>query len=228
MSNILDSTESILIHPTRRKIYELCVMSPGTNFTKIAEFLKIANSTISWHLKRLEASGLVKSIKISGKRIYVPVELRNELAEEIYVILENEIARKIFIYILNNPETYPLDIARNIDPPIHHETVRYHLDRMKKVELVEIEKKSKMVRVKEGTQAIQLRRTSLNVLTDNYINFLTEFLKSDCLYPEIMEKTDQTLILRIDCPNGDEIIMDLRLSNWGLLDVIEQKPNKDE
>lgn len=226
MSNILDSTESILIHPTRRKIYELCVMSPGTNFTKIAEFLEIANSTISWHLKRLEESGLVKSIKISGKRIYVPVELRNELAEEIYVILDNEIARKIFIFVLNNPETYPLDIARNIG--IHHETVRYHLDRMKKVKLIEIEKKSKMVRVKEGTQAIQLRKTSLNVLTDNYINFLTEFLKSDCLYPEIMEQTDHTLILRIDCPNGDEIIMELRLSDWGLLDVIKEKPKPEE
>ena len=145
--SILDSPESILIHPTRRKIYELCVLSPGTNFSKIAEFLEIANSTISWHLKRLEESGLVKSIKISGKRIYVPVELRDDIAEEIYVTLDNDIARKIFVFILNNPDTYPLDIARNIG--IHHESVRYHLDRMKKLNLIEISKESKIVRVKQ-------------------------------------------------------------------------------
>lgn len=223
--SILDSPESILIHPTRRKIYELCVLSPGTNFSKIAEFLEIANSTISWHLKRLEESGLVKSIKISGKRIYVPVELRDDIAEEIYVTLDNEIARKIFVFILNNPDTYPLDIARNIG--IHHESVRYHLDRMKKLNLIEISKESKIVRVKEGEKAIQLKKASLNILTDNYINFLTEFLKSDCLYPEITEKTDHRLTLRIDCPDGDEIIMDLRLSDWGLVNLIEQEKNEE-
>lgn len=219
MSNILDSNESILIHPTRRKIYELCVMSPGTNFSKIADFLQTANSTISWHLKRLEESGLVKSIKIAGKRIYVPVELRDEIAEEIYVILDNEIARKIFVYILNNPDTYPLEIARNIG--IHHESVRYHLDRMHKVNLIEITKKSKIVRIKAGKRTLLLKESSLNILTDNYVNFLTEFLKSDCLYPEIVTKTDHQLTLRIDCPDGDEIILDLQLSDWGLTDIID-------
>ncbi|MHA1983240.1 MAG: winged helix-turn-helix transcriptional regulator [Candidatus Hodarchaeales archaeon] len=223
--SILDSPESILMHPTRRRIYELCVMSPGTNFSKIAEFLEIANSTISWHLKRLEESGLVKSIKISGKRIYVPVELRDELAEEIYVILDNEIAKKIFVFILNNPDTYPLDIARNIG--IHHESVRYHLLRLEKLNLIKSTKKSKLVTIQVGERAIQLRKASLNVLTDNYINFLTEFLKSDCLYPEITEKTDHRLTLRIDCPDGDEIIMDLRLSDWGLLTLIEEEEKEN-
>jgi hypothetical protein len=146
--------------------------------------------------------------------------LRDEIAEEIFAILDNEVAKKIFIYVLNHPNTYPLDIARNIDPPIHHETARYHLDRMRKVGLIEITKDAKIVRIKEGQRAIELKQTSLNHLKDSYVNFLINHLRTGCLYPEILVKNDQRLVLRIDCPDGNEIIMDLQLSEWNLVDFL--------
>ena len=218
-----ETTESILLHPMRRKIYSVICLSPCANFTRIAEFLNASGSTLSWHLKRLEFSGLIKSIKFSGRRIYVPTELRDEEAEEIIAIFENDIAKKIFLFVMNNPDTYPLDIARSIDPPIHHETVRYHLDRMRRVGLVEITKDAKIVRVREGERATELRKAGINTLSESFVNFLMDHLRNGCLYPEILEKNDSRLVLRIDCPDGDEIIFDLKLSQWNFMEVINKE-----
>ena len=65
-----DSVSSVLLHPLRRQIYSMVVQTPGANFSKISDLLKTSNSTLLWHLNRLEKSGYLKSIKIGGKRVY--------------------------------------------------------------------------------------------------------------------------------------------------------------
>ena len=92
MSQFDENISTVLLHPLRRKIYSLVFQSPGSNFSKISDMLNTSSSTLAWHLKKLEESGYLKSLKFSGKRIYYPATLRTELAEEIIQILSNETA----------------------------------------------------------------------------------------------------------------------------------------
>lgn len=221
------SSESILLNPLRRKIYSLVAQSPGSNFSKITNALEIASSTLNWHLKRLENSGLLKSTKIGNKRIYYPASLRTELAEEIIQVLSNETARNIFLYVINIPdeECYALNIARNLNPAIHHETVRYHLERMKKVNLIKEVKIGKTVYARPGSEAFRLKEHGMNVITDAYIEFLLKEFNDNCLYPEILIEESDRLVLRIDCLNGEEIIMDLMLSDWNFQKITDEIHN---
>jgi len=216
-----DNVSSVLLHPLRRQIYSMVVQTPGANFSKISDLLKTSNSTLLWHLNRLEKSGYLKSIKISGKRIYYPASLRSEIAEEIIQILANETAQKILLYVVNNPieQCYPLNIARNIIPPIHHETVRYHIDRMKNAGLVEITKEGKNVFIKPGPEAFRLKEHGTQLIKEEYVQFLMKNIKDECLFPEIVEQTDDRLVIRIDCPGGEEVILDLALSDWGFQNI---------
>ncbi|MHA2363405.1 MAG: helix-turn-helix domain-containing protein [Candidatus Hodarchaeales archaeon] len=218
------SSESILLHPLRRRIYSVVAQAHGSNFSKIADVMNISSSTLSWHLKRLEKSGLLKSGKFAGKRIYYPSSLRSKLAEQIIQILSNETARKIFLYIINLPDEdcYPLNISRNIDPPLHHETVRYHIDRMKKVGLIETTKDGQTVLVQPGPEAYRLKEHGMNVISESYLDFLFKNLRKDCLYPEIIEHEPDHLVLRIECPHGEEIILDLILSDWDFQGIINE------
>lgn len=208
----------------------MVVQTPGANFSKISDLLQTSSSTLSWHLKRLEESGYLRSIKFSGKRIYYPASLRTELAEEIIQIFSNETARKIFLFILNQPDVdcYPLNIARSLDPPLHHETVRYHLDRMKKAGLVEMRKEGKTILVSPGPEAYRLKEHGTATMGEEFVDFLLKNLRRDCLYPEVMEQTADKLVLRIDCPGGEEIILDLALSEWGFQSIVDQVPPRPD
>ena len=178
----------------------MVVQTPGANFSKISELLQRSNSTLLWHLKRLEKSGYLKSKKLSGKRVYYPASLRSERAEEIIQILSNDTAKKIFLYILNNDEEhcYPLNIARNLDPPLHHETVRYHVERMEKAELVKLTKKGKNVFINPGKEAHKLQDYGNTIIKDEFVDYLLKNIKKDCLFPEIIEQGPSKLVLRIE------------------------------
>jgi len=223
-----EKVTSVLLHPLRRQIYSMVVQTPGSNFSKISEILQTSNSTLLWHLKRLEKSGYLKSVKLSGKRVYYPASLRSERAEEIIQILSNGTAKKIFLFILNNPEKicYPLNIARSLEPSIHHETVRYHVDRMLKAELVEIMKKGKNVLIKPGEEAYKLKDYGNTIIREDFVDYLLKNIKKDCLFPEVIEQGPDKLVLRIDCPGGEEIILDLALSNWDFQEILVNEEKK--
>lgn len=232
MSIFEEKVTSVLLHPLRRKIYSMVFQTPGSNFSKISELLQTSNSTLLWHLKRLEKSGYLKSVKLSGKRVYYPASLRSEQAEEIIQILNNDTAKRIFLYVLNNPEDqcYPLNIARSINPPIHHETVRYHIDRLEKAKLVTLLKKGKNVLIKPGPEAFRLKEHGNVIIRDEFVDFLLKNIKKDigCLYPEVLEQTPDKLVLRIDCPGGEELILDLALSNWEFQEITDEYDNRSK
>lgn len=225
-----ENVTSVLLHPLRRQIFSMVVQTPGANFSKISELLHTSNSTLLWHLKRLEKSGYLKSKKMSGKRVYYPASLRSERAEEIIQILSNDTAKKIFLFVLNYPEEqcYPLNIARSLVPPIHHETVRYHAERMEKAELVELKKKGKNVLITPGQEAFRLKEHSNIMIREEFVDFLLKNIKKDCLFPEVIEQGPDKLVLRIDCPGGEEIILDLALSNWNFQEILNLEGKKEE
>ncbi len=210
---------SLLMHPARRRIYSIVCESPGTYFQQIAESLEIPPGTLAWHLKKLEEDGLLGTLKYGGKRIFYPVALRSPEIERIYYAIKGETARKIFLYVLNSPGKMQIEIAQALD--LHHDTIRYHLAALEEVKLVELIRHGRTVRVMKGSAAIRLQEGSVNYITDAFVNFLTNKLVDGCLHPEVVQRTSDRLVLRIECPVGEDILMTIDLTDWKLEETLE-------
>jgi len=212
-----DKEISLLIHPLRRKIYSILAENPGSYFFDLAKYLELPQGTLNWHLKRLEEDHLIKSLKFAGKRIYYPAGLRSADGERIFTVLRPDTAKKIFNYILNNPGAFQSQIAQGIDPPVHHDTVRYHLSRLEKVGLVRTQRSGRTVQIFPGSVAENLQDGSLTAISDSYVRFLLDKLREGCLHPEVVLQSKKQLVLRIECPDGEDMILNLKMSDWELL-----------
>ncbi len=212
---------SLLMHPARRRIYSLVCESPGTYFHRIGEVLEIPTGTLAWHLRKLQEEGLIGTIKHSGKRIYFPVGLRSPDIEKIFMVLQNETTQKVFLHVLNNKAQTQTEIANELD--LNHDTTRYHLSVLENVELVEMIRDGRTVRASLGPAAIRLQEGSLNVISDTFVSFLTSKLIEGCLHPEVVQQTSERLVLRIECPVGEDIILTLDLSEWKLVDAFNEE-----
>ncbi len=217
---------SLLLHPVRRRIYSMVCERPGAYFFKLANNLNLPQGTLNWHIKRLEEDGLIGSFKFGGRRIYYPIGMRSEEVEKALYALQVENTRKVFLYVLNNPGCFQLQISR--DTGLHHDTVRYHLDRLKEVELVELVRDGRKVRVYPGKNAKKIMDESTRIITDTYVNFLMEKLRDGCVYPEIIEKTQDRLIIRVECPEAEDIILTLQLAEWDFLEDIYDTEHEEE
>ena len=213
---------SLLLHPLRRKIYSILAENPGSYFFDLAKYLELPQGTLNWHLKRLEDDQLIKSLKFAGKRIYYPAGLRSAEAERIFTVLRPDTAKKIFNFILNNPSAFQSQIAQGIDPPVHHDTVRYHLNRLEKVGLVKTKRSGRTVQIFPGEVAENLQDGSLTAISDSYVRFLLEKLREGCLHPEVVLQSKKQLVLRIECPDGEDMILNLKMSDWELFTPSEE------
>ncbi len=214
---------SLLLHPLRRKIYSILAEKPGSYFFDLAKFLELPQGTLNWHLKRLEEDHLIKSLKYAGKRIYYPAGLRSAEAERIFAVLRPTTGKKIFNYVLNNPGAFQSQIALGIKPPVHHDTVRYHLNRMENVGLITTKRSGRTVQIFPGQVADNLQNGSLTAISDSYVRFLLEKLREGCLHPEVVLQSKKQLVLRIECPDGEDMILNLRMSEWELLTPVEDE-----
>ncbi|MHA1206209.1 MAG: winged helix-turn-helix transcriptional regulator [Candidatus Hodarchaeales archaeon] len=225
MSFSSDETESLslLLHPVRRKIYSILAENPGSYFYDLAKFLELPQGTLNWHLKRLEEDSLIKSIKYAGKRIYYPAGLRSAEAERIYTVLRPATASKIFTFVLNHPGAFQSQIAQGIKPPVHHDTVRYHLTRLENVGLIETKRSGRTVQIFPGQVAEHLQDGSLTAISDSYVQFLLEKLREGCLHPEVVLQSRKQLVLRVECPDGEDMILNFKMSDWQLFKPIEEE-----
>jgi DNA-binding transcriptional ArsR family regulator len=169
--------------------------------------------TLTWHLRILEREGLVKSIKFAGKRLYYPKMLRSQEAEMAYLTMRSDTAQRIFLYVLNNQSCYQEQMAESLG--VHHDTVRWHVSRMEEVGLIRVVREGRMKRHYLADLGELLLAGSLNVVTEAYVIFLMEKLEDGCLNPEIRERTDEGVTIRIDCPEkGQDCFITIKLKEW--------------
>ena len=128
--NVFDK-DKVLDNPTRKEIYDYIAKNPGTHLKEISKNLNISTSTVTWHLKVLEKSDLIRSRKVGNKVIFYPAYL--SLNDIPHIILKNETSKKIFNYLLKNP-AHLRKIAKDLN--LNVETVRYNLRKMETYNLV--------------------------------------------------------------------------------------------
>ncbi|GAB4319628.1 MAG: hypothetical protein Kow0069_23260 [Promethearchaeota archaeon] len=208
---------AFLLHPTRRVIYKVICENPGAYFYNLAADLskeQISSGTLSYHLRKLEDSGLISSVKMEGKRVYLPRMLREPDIEKVFLLLRNKRARSVFLYIVNHEGCYQNEIAREIDS--HHDTVRYHVEKLEAAGLIVRRKGKKNVRFFIGPRGEELLTGSLNLVTQQYVDFLRLKLQSECggHIIQVVEQSKRNVVIRISCPGEDDITFSLELRDW--------------
>ena len=128
------------------------------------------------------------------------------------MLLQNDNASLIFQYILNNERPFQNEIARELQ--VHHDTINYHTSHLEDAGLIVKEKEGKFTRFKIAEKGQELLNGSLNIITEEYVNFIFSKLSSSCHFPEIIEKTQSHLKIRVVCENEDDIELTLSLSDF--------------
>ncbi len=202
----------LLLHPQRRDIYKIICETPGTYFFELTNALMLPQGTIDWHLRQLEKSGLIKSMKFEGRRIYYPKNLRSEEVEKAFVAIKHPTAKKIFSYVINHDGCYQSEIANALN--IHHDTVRHHIERMISVSLISKSKIGRKTCYSLGEVGKKIQEESINTISNTYINALISTLEDNCLVPTILQKTKRSITIRIECPGHDDTTFSISLSDW--------------
>jgi DNA-binding transcriptional ArsR family regulator len=182
-------------------------MSEVSNYSE-----KASSATIIYHLKKLNEEKLLKTEKVDGKRIYFPTGLRDVEIERIFMLLQNENARLIFQYIINNDKPFQNEIARELN--VHHDTIYYHTTHLEDAGLITKIKEGKFTRFSVADLGQELINGSLNVITEEYVNFIFDKLSSSCHFPEIVERTNDILRIRVVCPDEDDIELTISLADF--------------
>lgn len=132
----LTTPEEVLQNEVRSNIYEYVSETTGAHLHQISEELDLSTTNAVWHLRKLQEAGLVDSKKFNGYRIFYPVDGGVE-AQKLSIgvnVLGNDNARRIFEHLTREPGHHQREIARSLD--INHGTVRWHLRKMRKAEMV--------------------------------------------------------------------------------------------
>ncbi|MHA1681190.1 MAG: winged helix-turn-helix transcriptional regulator [Promethearchaeota archaeon] len=226
--------KALLLHPIRRAIFKIICENPGSYFYDLTKEFGTSSdnpsspATVQWHLRKLMNAGLIDTVKHGGKRVFYPKGLRDKEVEKAYTILRNETAREIFLYIVNHENAYQKQIAAAIRDGVHHDTVRWHTQRLAEVGLIEERSEGRMVKYSIGELGKKLLDGSLNVLKENFIYHLTTVLKENCLYPQIMESSKDHLVVKISCPGQDDIELEIQLAEWNLEEMEPEEGQEAE
>ncbi|MHA1302743.1 MAG: winged helix-turn-helix transcriptional regulator [Candidatus Heimdallarchaeaceae archaeon] len=216
--------QTLLLHPQRREIYRIICETPGMYFFELTNVLMLPQGTIDWHLRQLEKANLIKSMKFGGKRIYYPRNLRSKEVEKAFVAIKHPTAKKIFSYILNKEGCYQSEIAAELN--IHHDTVRHHVERMINANLITKYKLGRKTCYKLGEIGEKIQEESINTISNAYITALIDVLEDNCLARTVIEKTKNSLTIRIECPGHEDSTFSIFLDSWEFGEI--ENKNEEE
>jgi DNA-binding transcriptional ArsR family regulator len=200
------------MHPIRRNIFRVVSERPGNYFFDIANALELPQGTAFWHLKKLEEAGLVKSLRFAGKRIYYSAGLRGETVEKAFVVLKSSATQAVFQYIVNNEGCYQAKIADALKN--HHDTIRHHINRLEEAGLIMSYREGRNVYYKLDQLGKDIITSNTEMISRSFIEHLFNVLTDECLYPDIVEKSPNSVTIRISCVGMDDVYFSLELKGW--------------
>ena len=124
--------ETILKNETRNQICDYIFQNPGIHFTQILTHFKIGPYAGRWHLEMLKKFGFVRDQKFAKYKVYFHEEFPQD-KELLVFSLRNPNVLKIFS-ILKYQSLNPANLSKVLE--LHHSTIQYHLDKLRKNKLV--------------------------------------------------------------------------------------------
>lgn len=129
-----------LEHPGRERLYERIRAEPGVHLTAVSESADLPLSTARYHLRILEHEGLVRGVKLYGKRRYFPPDVEREAL--VAALAEDATENVLRTLVHEGPSTVSR-LAERLDRD--PSTVSHHLERLAADGLVERERQGQAV-----------------------------------------------------------------------------------
>lgn len=129
-----------LEHEGRERLHELIRAEPGVHLSAVAESADLPLSTARYHLRVLEHEGLVRGVKLRGKRRFFPPDVE---AEALVAALTDTATASVLRSLVREGPGSVNELADRLDRD--PSTVSHHLDRLADDGLVERERKGPAV-----------------------------------------------------------------------------------
>lgn len=132
----------------RMDLLDLITIKPGINLTSIRRELQLSQGAVSYHIMKLERSGKIISDKGSKERRYYPSSMGYSNAmkmarrDEVNSILANDTSRSI-VELLRDGNRTQNELVKALE--ISPSTVHWHMERMKKAEMIKKEQRGRSV-----------------------------------------------------------------------------------
>lgn len=140
---------SPLDHEGRRRLAEAVRADPGVHLSAVSDGVDLPLSTARYHLRILEHEGLVRGVKLRGKRRYFPPDVE---AEALVVSLADEATANVLRSLVDAGSASVSELAERLDRD--PSTVSHHLDRLAAEGLVDRERAGRAV-VSSATSEVE-------------------------------------------------------------------------
>lgn len=174
-----DSSESShdegLSLATRKEIFEHVKANPGIHFSQLKRDLDMETGLLQYHLRELEAYGVLESENRQGKRrVFVASDLSEE-ERTILSMLRYETTRKILLYLLEEGATRNGEIADAVG--VTPGTVSWHLSNLTDEGIIESVQDGRTTgyRVKNPDLTVQLLVRYQESFVDRAVDRIIDF-----------------------------------------------------
>lgn len=123
---------SPLDHAARRRLHKAVRTDPGVHLSAVSEAADLPLSTARYHLRVLEREGLVRGVKLRGKRRYFPPDVGSEA---LVASLADEATANVLWTLVEDGPASVSELAERLDRDPG--TVSHHLDRLSDEGLVD-------------------------------------------------------------------------------------------
>jgi len=128
------SEQEVLKHPVRKDIYRFIEENPGINYSSLMKGLSLKNGVLSYHLKILEKSDLITSLKKSGQRVFYARTCKN---------IPESLSSRILYTIRTKPGVYQSELAKMLG--IRRQMVHYHVSLLLKADKIWIQNEGRKI-----------------------------------------------------------------------------------
>lgn len=119
---------------SRKRIYEHIQSVPGIHMRRLERELQIPLSTLDYHLRQLERSGLVLARKEGQKKAYFVRNTLDGRDQHYLYFLRHRTTRWILLDIMENPNTSLRQLTERL--PVGAPTISYHLKKLTRAEII--------------------------------------------------------------------------------------------
>lgn len=131
--------EEVLENENRTNIISAILEKPGIHFNALLREINISAGTLAWHLDILDTFKVIRKERVGQYLLYFSFLDSNPISKLDSKLQKSRTTLEIMQIIKDNPGIYQNQIAKRLD--LDHKTVKYHLDKLKEVDIV-ISKKS--------------------------------------------------------------------------------------
>ncbi len=176
--------KNILKIDTRRDIYQFIFNNPGTHQREISKKIKIARSTLLYHLRVLEKQDLINSYHFKGYKRYYIYNKYCQKDKQLLKLLREKTIRHILINIIFERACSQIELAENLQKT--PTTIMFHLKKLIDANIIELSpiKEGKLLRIKPGT--VILRKPVRN---EKIYRITKEYLRPICVLLTVYEKS---------------------------------------